>query len=402
MGGMNAQQQNMKANTYQNRVQNKYQDKGKAVGVAPENWKQIVKRAVWKYARAQGYLVSTQAADGQVKERVRPEHLGDLNDMYDRLYTILKLNESQIRNWQARPNQSFIITESDLVYALYRVALFIKNFPEAKDAVDKIYIIPNASVGTLVVYPHYLLLADIFMKHANIKYYRFQVDTENGNLKSATVKFYVDGVDGSLDFTVFVSDLALLSRLKDKQSINTYPNLTVMLCKQALRQGLALYFPSVAIQMAISVDNFVGEDEYLTDNRGVFETDRGTTFVVNKPKPITNATQNEDPAGKPKPITNPPKHENAGTQDLTNNIRLLLTKIHAQYNNDNDFMKFLGNRIRETFNISQAKLTDPTIPSEVQNAIVDYLSDQPNIETLYKSYQEIVKTTQSEQNQTEQ
>jgi len=365
----------------QNRPQHKYPGQDKVEAVGPADWQLIVKKAVRKYARAQGYIVSTALPDGKVQERVAPEHRGDLKDMYNRLYTILKLNESQIRNWQARPNQSFIITESDLVYALYRVALFIKNFPESKDAVDKIYIIPNASVGTLIVYPHYLLLADIFMKHANIKYYRFQVDTENGNLKSATVKFYVDGIDDSLDFTVFLSDLALLGRLKDKQAINSYPNLTVMLCKQALRQGLALYFPSVAIKLAISVDNFVGEDEYFTDNRGITESDRNTTFVVNKPKPITNT----------------PKHENAETQDYPSKIRDMLTKIHLQYNSDNDFMKFLGNRIRDIFNISQAKLTDPTIPGETQNAIIDYLSVQANIETLYKSYQELVKTTQTDE-----
>jgi len=369
----------MKSSTHPFRAPNKYQ--GKGTGVGRDNWKLIVKKAVWKYARAQGYLVITESPDGKVQERVVPEHRRDLNDMFDRLYTILKLNEAQIRKWQAKPNQSFIISESDLVYALYRVAIFIKNFPEAKDAVDKIYIIPNASVGTLVVYPHYLLLADIFMRHANIKYYRFQVDTENGNLKSATVKFYVEGVDGSLDFTVFVSDLALLERLKDKQNINSYPNLTVMLCKQALRQGLALYFPAVAIKMAISVDNFVGEDEFVTNNQSNAELGRGTTFVVNKPKPITS------------PHTN----ENNETQDSPSKIRELLTKIHLQYDNDNDFLKFLGNRIKDTFSISQAKLTDPTIPAETQNAIIEYLSNKDNIETLYKSYQEIVKTTQTDQ-----
>ena len=381
MVGMNAQQNSMKSSTHPFRAPNKYQGQGKGTGVGRDDWKQIVKKAVSKYARAQGYLVSITLPDGKVQERVAPEHRGDLKDMYNRLYTILKLNESQILNWQAKPNQSFIITEADLVYALYRVALFIKNFPEAKDAVDKIYIIPNASVGTLIVYPHYLLLADIFMKHANIKYYRFQVDTENGSLKSATVKFYVDGVDGSLDFTVFVNDLALLGRLKDKQNINSYPNLTVMLCKQALRQGLALYFPAVAIKMAISVDNFVGEDEFFTNNRGNAEPERGTTFVVNKPKPITS----------------PPTNENNETQDSPSKIRELLTKIHLQYDNDNDFLKFLGNRIKDTFSISQAKLTDPTIPAETQNAIIEYLSDQDNIETLYKSYQEIVKTTPTDQ-----
>jgi hypothetical protein len=378
---MNARQNNVKSSMQQYRAQNKYQRQDRGDDVVPGNWKLIVRKAVRKYARAQGYLVATKSPEGKVQERVIPEHLGELKDMFDRLYTILKLNESQIRNWQARPNQSFIISETDLVYALYRVALFIKNFPEAKDAVDKIYIIPNASVGTLIVYPHYLLLADIFMKHANIKYYRFQVDTENGNLKSATVKFYVEGADGSLDFTVFVNDLALLGRLKDKQNINSYPNLTVMLCKQALRQGLALYFPSVAIKMAISVDNFVGEDEYFSDNRGATELDRGTTFVANKPKPVANTS----------------KHENPEIQDYPSKIREILTKIHAQYNNDNDFMKFLGNRIRDTFSISQAKLTDPTIPAESQNAIIDYLSDQTNIDTLYKSYQEIVKTSETDQ-----
>jgi hypothetical protein len=378
MGGMSAQQSNTKPSTSQASAQSSYRDQVKRVGVTPDDWKAVVKKAVLKYARALGYIVSTQLPDGKVQERIAPEYRGDLKDMYNRLYTILKLNETQILNWQAKPNQSFIITESDLVYALYRVALFIKNFPEAKDAVDKIYIIPNASAGTLVVYPHYLLLADIFMRHANIKYYRFQIENENGNLKSATVKFYVDGVDGSLDFTVFVNDLALVGRLKDKQNINSYPNLTVMLCKQALRQGLALYFPSVAIKMAISVDNFVSEDEFFANNRGIFEMDRGNTFVVEKPKPITNPT----------------KHESAETEDYPAKIRMLLTKIHAQYNNDNDFMKFLGNRIRDIFNISQTKLTDPTIPFEIQSAIVDYLNDQANIETLYKSYREIVNITQ--------
>ncbi len=371
----------MKSAMYQGRSQDNYRDQGKRVGVTPDDWKQIVKKAVLKYARAQGYLVITKSPDGKVQEKVAPEFRNDLKDMFARLYTILKLNESQILNWQAKPNQSFIITESDLVYALYRVSLFIKNFPEAKDAVDKIYIIPNASAGTLVVYPHYLLLADIFMRHASIKYYRFQLETENGSLKSATVKFYVEGVDGSLDFTVFVNDLALLGRLKDKQNINSYPNLTVMLCKQALRQGLALYFPSVAIKMAISVDNFVGEDEFVASNRSMSEIDRSATFVVEKPKPITN----------------PVKHENVEAEDYPAKIRMLLTKIHAQYNNDNDFMKFLGNRIRDIFNISQAKLTDPTIPLEVQISIVDYLSDHANIEMLYKSYREIVDPTQTDQ-----
>jgi len=416
MDGMNTQQHNIKSGTHPSRFQNRYQGQGNVTGVGSGNtkvsaqnalWKTVVKRAVWKYARAQGYLVSTTSPDGQVKERVMSEHRSDLNDMFDRLYTILKLNESQIRKWQSRPNQSFIITESDLVYALYRVALFIKNFPEAKDAVDKIYIIPNGSIGTLVVYPHYLLLADIFMKHANIKYYRFQVDTENSNLKSATVKFYVDGIDGSLDFTVFLNDLALLERMKDKQAINSYPNLTVMLCKQALRQGLLLYFPSVAIKMTISVDSFVGEDEYFTDNRGISESNRGTTFVANTPKPTTNPpkyethekseTQDTFVANTPKPMPNLPKYEKAETQDYPSKIRDLLTKIHVQYNNDNDFMKFIGNRIRDTYNISQAKLTDPTIPAEFHNAIIEYLSDQSNIEMLYKSYQEMVKTNQTDQ-----
>jgi len=258
---MSAQQKPTQTTAYSKGFQSQTQNQTKAVLGNTTNLQEVVKQALKKFARSQGYVVTTKTQDGKVQEKISPQYHAELKDLFDRLYTVLKLNEGQLRKWQARPNQSFVIKEDDLVYALYRVALFMKNFPEAKDAADKLYIIPNAALSTLIVYPHYLLLADIFMRHANIKYYRFHVVEENGVPKSATVKFYVEGVDGSLDFTVFASDLALFDRMKDKQANNSYPNLTVMLCKQALRQGLGLYFPAVAIKLAISVDSFVPEGE---------------------------------------------------------------------------------------------------------------------------------------------
>jgi hypothetical protein len=262
---MSTQQKPTQGTAYSKGFQSQPQNQTKLTFGNTKNLEEVVKKAVRKFARSRGYLITTTTQDGKVQEKISSQYHAELKDLFDRLFTVLKLNEGQLRKWQDRPNQSFIITEDDMVYALYRVALFIHNFPEVKEAVDKIYIIPNAALSTLIVYPHYLLLADIFMRHANVKYYRFHVDTENGVPKSATVKFYVEGVEGSLDFTVFASDLALFDRMKDKQATNNIPNLTVMLCKQALRQGLSLYFPAVAIKMAISVDNIVAEGEFATN-----------------------------------------------------------------------------------------------------------------------------------------
>jgi len=258
---MSAQQEKTQTTAYAKGVQGQTLNQTKLTLGNAKALEAVVRKAIWKFARSQGYVVKTASPDGAVQEKIPPQYHTELKTLFDRLYTVLKLNEGQIRKWQARPNQGFIITEDDMVYALYRVALFMKNFPEAQDAADKIYIIPNAALSTLIVYPHYLLLADIFMRHANIKYYKFEVEAENGVPKKATVKFYVEGVEGSMDFTVFASDLALSERIKDKPISDGYPNLTVMLCKQALRQGLSLYFPAVAIKMAISVDNFVAEGE---------------------------------------------------------------------------------------------------------------------------------------------
>jgi hypothetical protein len=258
---MSTQQKTTQTTAYTKGFQSQTLSQTKLVLGSTANLQAVVKKAIWKFARSQGYVVTTKTQDGKEQEKIAPQHQNELKDLFDRLYTVLKLNEAQITKWQARPNQVFIITEDDMAYALYRVALFMKNFPEAKEATDKIYIIPNPGLSTLMVYPHYHLLASIFMKHAFIKYYRFHVEEENGVPKSATVKFYVEGVEGSLDFTVFTSDLAVFDRMRDKQDSKSFPNLTVMLCKQALRQGLSVYFPDIAIKMSISVDNFVPEGE---------------------------------------------------------------------------------------------------------------------------------------------
>ena len=362
----------------QERFKSQYQDGDKHRGFSHEYLSNVVKKAVIKYARGEGYTVKSKTKEGKVVETVAPEYRDKANEMYDRLYTVVKLNEFQLFETQVRPNQSYVVTEDDLVYALYRVALFIKNFPEVKDALDKIYLIPSPARRTIVVFPHYALLTHIFMERSNLKYYRFSINAENGSVKSVTVHFYVDGIEQSLDFTVFVSDLALTERVRDKYPTSSPPNLTVMLCKQALRQGLVLYFPRVVTKMAISIDNFIAEEDYFTNNNVNFGDSRETVFVAPKTKPtITNPQPN--PQGK----TNPQQTSKSNNTDL---VRELFLNISSKYNDDVDFVKFLGNHIKEMFNITQLKLSDPSIPVETQNAIVDFLSEDANVQAVYEMY----------------
>jgi len=375
---MSSQKSNMQFGARQERFKSQYQDGDKHRGFSHEYLSNVVKKAVIKYARGEGYTVKSKTKEGKVVETVAPEYRDKANEMYDRLYTVVKLNEFQLFETQVRPNQSYVVTEDDLVYALYRVALFIKNFPEVKDALDKIYLIPSPARRTIVVFPHYALLTHIFMERSNLKYYRFSINAENGSVKSVTVHFYVDGIEQSLDFTVFVSDLALTERVRDKYPTSSPPNLTVMLCKQALRQGLVLYFPRVVTKMAISIDNFIAEEDYFTNNNVNFGDSRETVFVAPKTKPtITNPQPN--PQGK----TNPQQTSKSNNTDL---VRELFLNISSKYNDDVDFVKFLGNHIKEMFNITQLKLSDPSIPVETQNAIVDFLSEDANVQAVYEMY----------------
>lgn len=375
---MSTQQNNMKTNAQQARLKSQYQEKGKTTGFSSEYLSSIVKRAVIKYARGEGYTVKSKTKESKIIETIAPEYRDKANDMYDRLYTVVKLNEFQLAETQWRPNQSYVVTEDDLIYALYRVALFIKNFPEVKDALDKIYLIPSPTRRTIVVFPHYALLTHIFMERSNLKYYRFSINTENDSVKSVTVHFYVDGIEQSLDFTVFVSDLALTERVRDRYPNGSPPNLTVMLCKQALRQGLVLYFPRVVTKMAISIDNFIAEEDYLTNNNVNFNDSREAVFAAPKTKPtITN------PQANPHEKTNPQQTPKPNNTDL---IRELFLNVSSKYNEDVDFVRFLGNHIKEMFNITHAKLSDPSVPVETQNAIVDFLSDDANVQAVYEMY----------------
>jgi len=375
---MSSQKSNMQFGARQERFKSQYQDGDKHRGFSHEYLSNVVKKAVIKYARGEGYTVKSKTKEGKVVETVAPEYRDKANEMYDRLYTVVKLNEFQLFETQVRPNQSYVVTEDDLVYALYRVALFIKNFPEVKDALDKIYLIPSPARRTIVVFPHYALLTHIFMERSNLKYYRFSINAENGSVKSVTVHFYVDGIEQSLDFTVFVSDLALTERVRDKYPTSSPPNLTVMLCKQALRQGLVLYFPRVVTKMAIGIDNFIAEEDYFANNNVNLCDSREVVFVAPKTKPaITNPQAN--PQGK----TNPQQISKANNTDL---IRELFLNISSKYNEDVDFVKFLGNHIKEMFNIAQIKLSDPSIPVETQNAIVDFLSEDANVQAIYEMY----------------
>jgi len=375
---MSTQQSNMRTNTQQARFKGQYQDRDRITGFSHEYLSGVVKRAVIKYARGEGYTVKSKTKEGKIVETVAPEHRDKAKDMYDRLYTVVKLNESQLAETQWRPNQSYVVTEDDLIYALYRVALFIKNFPEVKDALDKIYLIPSPARRTIVVFPHYALLTHIFMERSNLKYYRFSINAENGSVKSVTVHFYVDGIEQSLDFTVFVSDLALTERVRDKYPTGSPPNFTVMLCKQALRQGLVLYFPRVVTKMAISIDNFIAEEDYFTNNNVNFNDSREAVLAAPKTKPtITN------PQANPQEKTNPQQTSKSNNTDL---IRELFLNISSKYNEDVDFVKFLGNHIKEMFNITQLKLSDPSIPVEAQNAIVDFLSEDANVQAVYEMY----------------
>jgi len=375
---MSTQQNNIKTNAQQSRFKSQYQERDKTRGFSHEYLSNVVKKAVMKYARGEGYTAKSKSKDGKIVETIAPEHRDKAKDMYDRLYTVVKLNESQLAETQWRPNQSYVVSEDDLVYALYRVALFIKNFPEVEDALDKIYLIPSPTRRTIVVFPHYALLTHIFMERSNLKYYRFSINTENGFVKSVTVHFHVDGIEQSLDFTVFISDLALTERVRDKYPNGSPPNLTVMLCKQALRQGLVLYFPRVVTKMAISVDNFIAEEDYSTSSNmskdyftsGNINVSDSRDIVFTVPK-IKSAPNN--PQESPKP-------------NNTNSIRELFLSISSKYNEDVDFTKFLGNHIKEMFDISQAKLSDPSIPVEVQNSIIDFLSDEANIQAVYEMY----------------
>jgi len=375
---MSTQQSNMRTNTQQARFKGQYQDRDRITGFSHEYLSGVVKRAVIKYARGEGYTVKSKTKEGKIVETVAPEHRDKAKDMYDRLYTVVKLNESQLAETQWRPNQSYVVTEDDLIYALYRVALFIKNFPEVKDALDKIYLIPSPARRTIVVFPHYALLTHIFMERSNLKYYRFSINAENGSVKSVTVHFCVDGIEQSLDFTVFVSDLALTERVRDKYPTGSPPNFTVMLCKQALRQGLVLYFPRVVTKMAISIDNFIAEEDYFTNNNVNFNDSREAVLTAPKTKPtITN------PQANPQEKTNPQQTSKSNNTDL---IRELFLNISSKYNEDVDFVKFLGNHIKEMFNITQLKLSDPSIPVEAQNAIVDFLSEDANVQAVYEMY----------------
>jgi hypothetical protein len=377
---MSAQQNNTRTNTQQARFKSQHQDRDRVTGFSHEYLSNVVKKAVMKYARGEGYTIKSKTKEGKIVETVAPEHRDKARDMYDRLYTVVKLNEFQLVETQVRPNQSYVVSEDDLIYALYRVALFIKNFPEVKDALDKIYLIPSPARRTIVVFPHYALLTHIFMERSNLKYYRFSINSENGSVKSVTVHFYVDGIEQSLDFTVFVSDLALTERVRDKYPTGSPPNFTVMLCKQALRQGLVLYFPRVVTKMAISIDNFIAEEDYFTNNNVNFNDSREGVFAAPKTKStITNPQAN--PQGK----TNPQQTSKSNNTDL---IRELFLNISSKYNEEVDFVKFLGNHIKEMFNITQIKLSDPSIPVEAQNAIVDFLSDDANIQAVYEMYLE--------------
>jgi len=38
------------------------------------------------------------------------------------------------------------------------------------------------------------------------------------------------------------------------------------------------------------------------------------------------------------------------------------------------------------FNITQLKLSDPSIPVEIQNAIIDFLSEDANVQAVYEMY----------------
>jgi hypothetical protein len=376
----------MRGSAPQARLGSQHQDRDKVMGFGHDYLSSIVKKAVIKYARSEGCTVKTKTKEGKVVETIAPEHRDKANDMYDRLYTVVKLNEFQLIRALGRSGQSYVVTEEDLIYALYRVALFIKNFPEVKDALDKIYLIPNPATHTIVVFPHYALLTHIFMERSNLKYYRFSINTENGAVKSVTVHFYVDGIDQSLDFTVFVSDLALTERMRDRYPNGSPPNLTVMLCKQALRQGLVLYFPKVVTKMAISIDNFMAEEDYFTNNNAEFSDSREAVFAAPKAKPaITNLQVN------PHVRANPQQTPKSNSTDI---IRELFLNISSKYDEDVDFIKFLGNHIKEMFNITQSKLSDPAIPFEIQNAIIDFLSDDANVQAVYEMYME-QKTSES-------
>jgi hypothetical protein len=378
MGSMSTQQNNMRTSTQQARFKGQHQDRDRITGFSHEYLSSVVKRAVIKYARGEGYTVKSKTKEGKIVETIAPEYRDNAKDMYDRLYTVVKLNESQLAETQWRPNQSYVVTEDDLIYALYRVALFIKNFPEVKDALDKIYLIPSPARRTIVVFPHYALLTHIFMERSNLKYYRFSINAENVSVKSVTVHFYVDGIEQSLDFTVFVSDLALTERVRDKYPTGSPPNFTVMLCKQALRQGLVLYFPRVVTKMAISIDNFIAEEDYFSNNNINFNDSREAVFAAPKTKPtITN------PQANLQEKTNPHQTSKSNNTDL---IRELFLNISSKYNEDVDFVKFLGNHIKEMFNITQLKLSDPSIPVETQNVIVDFLSEDANIQAVYEIY----------------
>jgi preprotein translocase subunit Sec63 len=375
---MSSQQNDMKVSAQRARFKSQYQDRDRITGFSHEYLSGVVKKAVIKYARGEGYTIKSKTKEGKIVETVAPEHRDKASDMYDRLYTVVKLNEFQLVETQVRPNQSYVVTEDDLVYALYRVALFIKNFPEVKDALDKIYLIPSPARRTIVVFPHYALLTHIFMERSNLKYYRFSINAENVSVKSVTVHFYVEGIEQSLDFTVFVSDLALTERVRDKYPTGSPPNLTVMLCKQALRQGLVLYFPRVVTKMAIGIDNFIAEEDYFANNNVNLNDSREVVFAAPKTKPaITN------PQANPQEKNNPQQISKANNTDL---IRELFLNISSKYNEDVDFVKFLGNHIKEMFNIAQIKLSDPSIPVETQNAIVDFLSEDANVQAIYEMY----------------
>jgi len=375
---MSSQQNDMKVSAQRARFKSQYQDRDRITGFSHEYLSGVVKKAVIKYARGEGYTIKSKTKEGKIVETVAPEHRDKASEMYDRLYTVVKLNEFQLVETQVRPNQSYVVTEDDLVYALYRVALFIKNFPEVKDALDKIYLIPSPARRTIVVFPHYALLTHIFMERSNLKYYRFSINAENVSVKSVTVHFYVEGIEQSLDFTVFVSDLALTERVRDKYPTGSPPNLTVMLCKQALRQGLVLYFPRVVTKMAIGIDNFIAEEDYFANNNVNLNDSREVVFAAPKTKPaITN------PQANPQEKNNPQQISKANNTDL---IRELFLNISSKYNEDVDFVKFLGNHIKEMFNIAQIKLSDPSIPVETQNAIVDFLSEDANVQAIYEMY----------------
>jgi hypothetical protein len=122
--------------------------------------------------------------------------------------------------------------------------------------------------------------------------------------------------------------------------------------------------------MAISIDNFTTEEDYFANNNMGISDSRDAVFFHPKINPT------------------PPNTQETSKSNNANLIRELFLNIGSRYNDDIEFVKFLGNHIKEMFNISQVKLSDPSIPLEIQNAIIDFLSDDANIQAVYDMYLE--------------